>query len=183
LMYDSQHENSQAGGVGGPRAVAPTVRPMRRPALRMALLLWLPGLSQADCPPTCPDAGFLLALKLAAQQQGLNVPANTISANTTEEVLEWHRTRPLKDRHFYKTVAREQLRHFEGGISREAVQETLQRATRSDKYQLIPAEGRILRSPQTMFGARNKGIEYFMQRSLPTLKRRNKVGVDAVRVW
>ena len=125
---------------------------------------------RAACPPACPDAGFMPALEAAAPSAGLSVAPLASSA----EVLDWHHTRPLTDRHFYKSVVAKQLERYSGGISQAAVTETLGNVRRSQKYQLVPDEGKIYRTADAMFGQRNTGLEYFMQRSLPALRRRKK---------
>ena len=129
-----------------------------------------------SCPPACPETSFLEELRASVQKVGLSVPATTIAGVASQQVLDWHMSRTAKDRHFYKQVVAQQLKRFDStGITAPALQAAHERVGRSSRYQLLPAEGVVLRTPHTMFAGRNLGVEYFLERSLPALRRRNNV--------
>jgi hypothetical protein len=91
-------------------------------------------------------------------------------------VLAHHQERSLTDRHFYKAVAKQQLKRWsDSGIQRADVDAALS-VSRATKYQLDTLNGRLYRSEKCMFSMRCKGVEYFLARALPTLKRRNRAG-------
>lgn len=122
------------------------------------------------CPPACPATSFLEPIRAAALEAGIKIPVPDAAA------LAHHHERPLTDRHFYKAVAKKQLdRWRESGIQRADVDAALS-VPRATKYQLDTTNGRLYRSEKCMFSMRCKGLEYFLGRALPTLKRRNRAG-------
>ncbi len=123
-----------------------------------------------ECPPSCPATSFLEPLRAAAVEAGITIPVPDAT------VLAHHQERSLTDRHFYKAVAKQQLKRWsDSGIQRADVDAALS-VSRATKYQLDTLNGRLYRSEKCMFSMRCKGVEYFLARALPTLKRRNRAG-------
>jgi protein glucosyltransferase len=124
----------------------------------------------AACPPACPETDFVDALRHEARAAGIEVAA------PDPDLLAHHRERPADDEHFYKSVAQRQLERWrDSGIGRSDVDAALS-VTRATKYQLDTARGRLFRSESCMFSMRCKGVEHFLARALPALKRRNRAG-------
>ena len=144
----------------------PPTPPLLR--LGLALLLCCGSASSSDeaCPPRCPEVGFVDELREAGRAAGLAIPA------PPADVLAHLHTRPATDRHFYKQVVAAQLANA-GPISRSAVDSALG-VKRVNKYQIDIANGRIYRTAACMFGPRCKGVEHFLWKSLPTLRKRRR---------
>lgn len=126
--------------------------------------------ASSSCPPACPEISFLEPLRAAASEAGIEIPEPDAT------LLAHHHERPMTDRHFYKAIAKKQLdRWRDTGIQRSDVDAALS-VPRATKYQLDTIQGRLYRTEKCMFSIRCKGVEHFLARALPALRRRNRAG-------